>query len=172
MKKTRNEIEQILLSAPVKKDLFESFTMLAVVRPTKAKGKIEIYVENFDRWIQLPISDIVDLEVVDTVSIDDQPYKFVHLEIGIPKTDNTYHILLKDALTSIGGLVNSKGTTKCGCSCGGDSPNDENMVQIQKRAGNRPTKISGSGSANCYSCKFLFGRWYCITWTSCLEALK
>ena len=76
MKKSKKEIEDILLTKPLIKDILESFITLAIVRPSKTKNAIEIYLENVDKWVQMPVSDIIDLEEIDMVYVNEELYKF------------------------------------------------------------------------------------------------
>jgi hypothetical protein len=165
MPKSKKEIQEILAKKPTTKNMLESFYMLAVVRSGKSKDHIEIYLENIDQWILFPISEIIDLEEIDTVNVDDELCKLIHLEIKIPNANNAYQAMLKDALMSIVQLVR-----KDGCSCNDDSTDSHHRNNSRvNRSARRVTK-SGVGSGNCYSCKLIFGRWWCITWATCLEA--
>lgn len=176
MKKSMKEIAEIITSKPSIKSKLESFITLAVIRPGNSKDSVEIYLDNLEEWVSLPISEILDIEEIDNVAVGEELYKLVHLEISIPKVNNAYQAMLKDALISIGNLVKDDCSGKSSCSCDDESNDSKNRNsgKVYKMGGNKPVKKpkagSGSGSGNCYSCKFIAGRWWCITWATCLEA--
>jgi hypothetical protein len=103
----------------------------------------------------MPLNEILNAEEIDTVKIDGELCKLVHLEIRMPAQNNHYQALLMNAMISVASLV-----TKDKCGCDGNH-SEKPGARVYKMAGNKPAKVTAK---DCTHCAFINGRWWCIEW--------